>query len=240
VSHPSGSALQLSPTAKTIDDLAIGRFDSIEVFNSDGTFDASGINDVFVECVGGGGGGGGTVDNGTDTVQIGAGGGGGGYAASYVDVSNDSSITVTVGSAGTGSSGSSGSAGSDSSFGTSVTGGGGGGGTAADGNGTNVDGGNGGGGSGDIVIGGQDGGYGVADDQSYSDPIIAQSTSGGGSQLGEGASSQIEAGNVQSGSTVNPPTGYGGAGAGAINVSGLGSVGRAGGDGGAGVVIVRY
>jgi len=108
---------------------------TIEVFEADGTFDATGIDDAYVECVGGGGGGGyRPTPSGSYTDMPGSGGGGGGgYCASYVDLSASSSVTVSVGSGGSGGTSTSigGEDGGNSSFGGFVEAGGGEGGSGA-------------------------------------------------------------------------------------------------------------
>jgi len=55
-----------------------GGFSNIEVFESDGTFDASNVDRAFVEVVGGGGAGGPPINNGFNACT---GGAGGGYSA---------------------------------------------------------------------------------------------------------------------------------------------------------------
>jgi hypothetical protein len=205
-------------------------FDTIDVFEADGTFDASNVDKAFVECVGGGGGGGGFVDNGVDTVAVGGGGGGGGYAASYIDLSAESSVTITVGSGGTPET-----SGGDSSFGTFVVGNGGAGGTAADQN--RPSGGSGGGGSGDITVSGGDGSDGDTSQDSYS--TAPQVTGGGGGQslYGAGAKTTVQIGNPVSGADGLK---YGGGGGGAVNGTGGTGIGFSGGSGGVGIVIVYY
>lgn len=134
------------------------QFDSVTTFSSDGTFDASNTDLVFVEAIGGGGGGGG-AGSGGNSVNIGGSGGGGAYAAGYADVSADSSISVTVGSGGAGGPGQfdNGSDGGNSSFGTTIEAGGGGGGGAASSS-SDAKSNNGGDGvSGDILLSGGDG-----------------------------------------------------------------------------------
>jgi len=208
----------------------VGGFDSVEVFEADGTFDASSVDTVFVECVGGGGGGGGLVNNGTDTVAVGGGGGAGGYSASYIDVSAESSITITVGSGGAPES-----PGGDTSFGTFVTANGGGAGDVADGN--RPGGGSGGGGTGDIVISGGDGSDGDTSQDSYSvDPQVSGGM-GGDSQYGSGAPLTVQIGEVVSGLNGSR---YGGGGGGCINGFGGTGIDLTGGSGAQGVVIVYY
>jgi len=104
--------------AHVIDQKSRG-FDSIEVFEADGTFDASSIDTVFVEGIGGGGGGGGT--NNSSTYERGAGGGGGGYVAAYIDLSAVDSVPISVGSGGSVGDGIDGSPGGDSTFGSYLT-----------------------------------------------------------------------------------------------------------------------
>jgi hypothetical protein len=211
----------------------VGGFDSVEVFEADGTFDASSVDTVFVECVGGGGGGGATVDNGIDTLQLGAGGGGGGYAAGYYDVSAESSINVTVGVGG-----SEASAGGDSSFGAFATGNGGGGGTSADDNNLCA-GGSGGGGSGDIVVAGRDGEDGLATDQQQpSELYVVNSCSGGHSQMGFGAVSERVDDSFSSFQEGRAGEKYGGGGSGGTSTNA--ATNQAGGSGAQGIVIVYY
>jgi len=239
VSHPTGSALQLGTSAKVIDDLA-GQFTNIEVFTADGTFDATGIDTAYVECVGGGGGGG-AFDGSTQTFGTSAGGGGGGYARAIKDISAETSISVTVGSGGSGGSGtSSGSAGGDSIFSTptQVIGNGGGGGQPEPtGGGTSI-GGSGGGGQGDVTIIGQNGASGDSISTSVSQDVFSLATSEGGDSIyGHGAEQETIINARLSGINGNA---YGGGGGGAVSASGVTVPSLDGGNGASGIVIVRY
>lgn len=127
-----------------------GGLQSVQVFTSSGTWTKPmGITKIIVEVVGAGGGGGGISNSGANQA---AGGGGGGYAKSFLlDVSGDSSATVTVGTGGAGgaNTGGNGSAGGNSSFflttsGGTITGIGGSGGKGSTSGGTANGGGNGG------------------------------------------------------------------------------------------------
>jgi hypothetical protein len=208
---------------------------SIKVFESDGTFDATDIDTAYVEVVGGGGGGGTTtLDNDTDTA-IASGGGGGNYAAGYVDISSDTSVTITVGSGG-----SAGSAGGTSSFGFDVEADGGDSGTDVDssttepvpggGSGTTT--------TGDVEIDGQRGGLGPGYFTQDLVPVIAPP--GGDSVYGAGSN----------GMQVDGDTGIGSFSAVGRNGQFPGGGGMGGiawdtsndltGDGANGIVIVRY
>ena len=208
----------------------IGGFDSVEVFEADGTFDASNVDTVFVECVGGGGGGA-SVDGNQDSYEVGGGGGGGGYAADFVDVSGTSSVSVTVGDGGAGatSGNTAGDDGGNTSFGSSVVANGGQGGPKA-----TIDslggGGGGFGGVGAITI---DGEVGEGSFTSSTVPTIGKTSAGGDSYYGYGGKSyrfDIPVLNGEGGS------GYGGGGAGAITDSAE----QDGGPGTSGIVIVYY
>jgi len=208
-------------------------FDTIDVFEADGTFDASNVDKAFVECVGGGGGGGDA--DGTNTVGLGSGGGGGGYAASIVDLSSDNSISVTVGSGGSNTS-----AGGDSSFGSFITASGGGAGSTAS-NQDIFDGGVGGGGAGDVVVAAGNGDAGLGSDASYAEPFIVKSSKGGDSVYGRGGESQQVDSDLQQAINGKDATGYGGGGAGgtyAFNTTGGSTF--TGGSGAQGVVIIHY
>lgn len=224
------------PTATASNTLTMttppGEFDSVEIFNSDGSFNATDIDLVFAEVVGGGGGGGGVLVETGDT-GFGGGGGGGGYAAGYVDVSNDSSISVTVGSGGSGgdTGGNDGSNGENSQFGTTIEAAGGEGGGAGNATGTPADGGT--GVSGDITIKGNDGFGGSGFVNSLTDVVYKHG--GGDTVKGSGAPTDF-----------NPPTAVdgndgvadnGGGGQGGVGYDGSNA---AGGDGADGIVIVYY
>jgi len=102
----------------------ISPFKNWQIFTSSGTFTVpTGITRLFVEVVGGGGGGAGS---GTLSGNVGGGGGGGGYAARLITgLTPGAEIAVTVGSGGSGGSGGNGTTGGTSSFGAylSATGG---------------------------------------------------------------------------------------------------------------------
>lgn len=206
-------------------------FDSVQVFETDGTFDATDIDSVFVEAVGGGGGGGGLTSSSNGTAS---GGGGGGYAASFIDVSADTNVAVTVGSGGSGGT-PSGGAGGDSTF-KSLTANGASGGIEP--SGSTVDGGSGGGGTGDIVIPGGDGGGGIVINSSnYTDGIpFAKTGSGGDSRLGSGANGLPDTSGL--GRVGVPGNIYGGGGCGASDLEEV--LEPSGGDGADGVVIVYF
>lgn len=119
----------------TLTNADVGGFDSISVFESDGTFDASGVDTAFVEVIGGGGGGGyrGAPSGSYTDMPGSGGGGGGGYFAGYIDISTTSSVSVTVGDGGSGGTASNptGGLGEISRFGSFIQAGGGGGGMPA-------------------------------------------------------------------------------------------------------------
>jgi len=224
----------------TLTNANVGGFDSVDVFEADGTFDASNVDTVFVECVGGGGGAGGFEAT-TQTVGSAAGGGGGGYAAAYKDVSTANSISVTVGAGGAGGTGpQDGTSGGDSTFQTStqVIGNGGGGGEQSPAPGSSKQG-LGGGGQGDFVISGGDGEWGESTDTSTSQDIIAfSSAAGGDSVYGNGG---ISIHNVGGGIDGVNGQKYGGGGSSAVYaVGGVLSNDLDGGAGADGVVIVYY
>jgi hypothetical protein len=216
-------------------------FDTIDVFTADGTFDASNVDKLLVEVVGGGGGAG-AFDATTETFGTSGGGGGGGYARAIKDVSNTTSISVTVGSGGAGGTGTSnGSAGGDSIFDTTtqVIGNGGGGGASAPTGSATSSGGSGGGGQGDVVVSGQPGGSGDSIDTAVSQDVFSiTSSEGGDSVYGHGAEQQIVVNDILSGVNGNQ---YGGGGGAPINADGstFGSSPSSG-SGAQGIVIVRY
>jgi hypothetical protein len=197
--------------------VAQGAFSNIDVFEADGTFDASSVDFAFVQVVGGGGGGEEGVTNG---FNAGPGGCGGGFSAGYVDLSSNSSVTVTVGAGGSPRS-----SGETSSFGSflSATGG-----DAGDNGAFNVPSFSGGSGSGgSINITGGDGGQAMRDDSGNSEVIGGD---GGDSVLGTGGTG----GGASNNSVANPGTKFGGGGGG-------GGANNTGGAAGAqGVVIVRH
>jgi len=211
----------------------VAGFENADVFESDGTFDASSVELAFVEVVGGGGGGAGVGGESAKTYIAGS-GAGGGYAASYVDLSGESSVSVTVGNGGPGGAegNNDGSNGQQSSFGTLVTGSGGDGGDAATSPGVVADG---GGGSGDIVIAGGSAGYGVVIENTQ---IGASQIRPGGSQLGRPAIVVTAADIPASASQGRNAGGYGAGATGAITDAA--DIDLTGGTGGDGVVIVHY
>lgn len=110
-------------------ELDAGAGNNIIVFDSPGTTSwavpgilSSGVRLAHVTVIGGGGGGG------NDTTSGGSGGAQGGVSEGIVDLTGETSVSVTVGASGTVSGNSSGTPGGDSSFGTfmSATGGSGG------------------------------------------------------------------------------------------------------------------
>jgi hypothetical protein len=209
-------------------------FDTIDVFEADGTFDASNVDFVYVECVGGGGGAG-DIDITTETVGTAGAGGGGGYAAAYKDVSATSSITVTVGAGGTTAA-----SGGDSTFQTStqVIGNGGGGGTSAP-NAGSLSGGSGGSGQGDITIPGGDGGDGNSTTDAINDDAVSVTgANGGDSVLGSGGAAVSDVNSITNGLPGKQYGGGGGSGAMAVGATGTQSDLSA--TGAQGVVIVYY
>lgn len=210
-----------------------------QVFTSSGTYvKPAGLKFAFIEVQGAGGGGGGTAPT---TVagnsMCAAGGGSGAYRMAYVAAGSiAASETVTVGTAGAGggNTGTNGVAGGASSFGTliSCTGGGGGTGATVQSSTTTTGatpGGAGGGSSGlGQAINGIAGQTGV---------IL-----GGGRGIGGmGAASRLSHGNISGVNSASgvTATGFGGGGGGACSGSVGGTdVGRLGGTGSAGIVIV--
>ena len=210
-------------------------FDTVEVFEADGTFDASGVTLAWVEVVGGGGSGGSWIDSSSSVNAVLGSGAGGGYAAGYVDLQGTDSVAVTVGAGGTaptsGSSTEAGNAGNTSSFGSDIEASGG---DGADGfvdvatGGTGV--------SGPIAIDGQNGVRRFVDTD-----IIIRGSEGGDSVLGSGGASNGPEGDETSfGFGGIDGSGYGGGGSGAIAQSPDAGNDYIGGDGADGVVIVHY
>jgi hypothetical protein len=183
-----------------------GGFSNIDVFETDGTFDASDVDFAYVDVVGGGGGGGYKV------FSIITGGGAGGYAGGFVDLSSTSSVSVTVGAGGVGEDeNGNGTSGGSSSFGTFMS--------ATGGDLAGIGSSNGGSGSGgDINIDGGGGGAGGRRDDA------TPGGAGGDSYFGAGGSHSSGQGGK-----------YGGGGGGYTEDAPV-----SGGDGGDGVVIVRY
>lgn len=207
-------------------------FDSIEVFEADGTFDATGVSGAYVEVVGGGGGSAGVTGL-SGNIQAGGGGGGGGYAADYVDLTNTNSVAVTVGKGGAGGSSgdNDGSSGSASSFGTSVEAAGGGGGKvepsglASGGSGV----------FGSVQIAGGDGGDAIG--HTGATNIIAPAPSGGGTQLSPSTRSQVSyEGSALTTANSGIPYGAGASGPLIIDAS-ISEPGETGADG---IVLVHY
>lgn len=197
----------------------VGKFGSVQIFTSGGTWNKpAGLVRAKVTVVGGGGGGGSATV--TTSTAAGAGGGGGGCAVKTIAAATlGSSETVTVG-AGGGSA----SNGSSSSFGAhcSATGG------SAGGSSTDTSrpaGGAGGvGSSGDLNMAGQGGDSGDG----------TTAGAGGSSQFGGGAAGPLGFTNNANG---NAGGAYGGGGSGGMRGNGAGS--QSGGAGAAGVVIVE-
>jgi hypothetical protein len=207
-----------------------GGFDTIEVFESDGTFDASNVDSALVECVGGGGGGA-SVDGNQANYEVGGAGGGGEYAASLVDLSASSSESVTVGDGGSGatSGNTAGADGGASSFGSLVSANAGSGGPTATTN-SLVGGLGGSGGVGDILA---PGGNGQGSYTSSATPTEVTTSAGGDSRYGTGGNMIRFGIPPLNGDDAN---GYGGGGGGPVTEA----TQRDGGNGTAGVVIVRY
>jgi hypothetical protein len=201
-----------SPVIPTI--FTGGRYQSIQVFTSSGSFTVpAGVTKLRVRVVGGGGSGGGSTAS-----LAGAGGGSGAYAEGVVTVTPGQVITVTVGAGGAGNSGASGSIGGTSSFGAfaSATGGSGG---ATNGGGSAPGGAPGSAsGSGFILIAGANGQDGYANTGSG---MGANSVFGGAGRAGGG------------GGVGGTAPGAGGGGAYTL-------VTAVGGAGAAGIVIVEY
>jgi len=203
------------------------------VYTSSGTFkkaDYPGLRAVKAHCQGGGGGSGGAGTTGASESAEGGGGGGGGYACSTLLVSElGASETVTVGAGGVRGSPGSSTNGGNSSFGSHVVGEGGGAGsagTATSGN-TQNSGGLGGGGTGDLVIPGDAGMYGIV-----RGGIAGFLNYGGGSHLG-GVNRTAHSHSTDGADGA----GYGGGGSGGRN--GASQSAKFGGHGAPGVVIVE-
>jgi len=203
-----------------------GAFSNIEVFESDGTFDASDVDLAYVEVVGGGGGGASTSYGGF----VAQGGGGGGYSAGYVNLESISSVAVTVGSGGIEgySFYEDGNQGESSSFGTFISATGGLGGGFVDGDGELIPRNGGQGSGGDIVIAGGRGSVAVGYEN------LAVGGAGGDTPLSttSGAGAVKKGNNVDGGGGID----YGGGGGASVSVSSDSDGGR----GADGVVIVRY
>jgi len=204
---------------------------SIEVFNSDGTFDSTNIDFAIVEVVGGGGGGGyrPTPSGSYTDMPASGGGGGGGYAKSIIDLSTTNSVSITVGAGGDGGTSSAidGDAGGNSSFGSSVTASGGSGGSGAVENDTAATGGQGGSSSGDISVNGGNG------EAGYTTGSVVVSGNGAGTKLSAVNVLEPNVADSNPSSVSQSNAGYGSGGAGNIK----NDFAFPGGDG---FVIVRY
>ena len=212
---------------------------NMQVFTSNGTYTpTTGMKYCVVECVGAGGGGGGTTTTTGSNVSAGGGGGGGGYARKVFSAATiGASRIVTVGSGANGglAGGNSGSVGGTTSFSTllSATGGGGG---AGSGSGSQA---TGNGGSAGNGVSGDFNTYGSAGQNSLvisTGGIIAGLTGSGGSSYfqGNGWSVAVSGGNQSV--AGNNALSYGGGGSGAANTET--GVGKDGGNGYAGIVII--
>ena len=187
----------------------------MEVFTSNGTWTRpSGIVTAYVEVVGGGGGG----KNGTGSAS-GSGGGGGGYAYDIADVSEDATVTVTVGAAGSANGGTGGT----SSFGAFAVATGGVGGSSGGGGEGALGGAGGAGTSGDLLCVGGDGAP-----QYNVNPLTHIGGNGGSSRYGGGGSGAARTNSALAGNN------YGGGGGGASSDANSGAAGAAG------LVIVRW
>lgn len=217
-------------------------YSSTVYFTSSGTFTKATypwLRAIRVRMVGGGGGGGGAATTGAGLVAAASGGGGGAYAESFItDIAGlSASVTVTVGAGGAaGAAGANtGSAGGDSSFGAAVSAKGGGGGEAGFANPVPTMG-NGGaaGGSGASSVGDlkfSGGNSGTAHNNNAAFPANPPS----GASVFSG-----QVGGTITGSGGSGTAGliYGGGGSGGLNGQNQATA-RAGGAGGAGIVIVE-
>jgi hypothetical protein len=221
------------------------RYNSTVYFTSNGTFTKATypwLRAIRVTCVGGGGGGGGAalVANGGNASAA-SGGGGGGAAVKFIsDIAGlNASVTVTRGAGGAaGAAGNNnGSTGGSSSFGALCAANGGVGGLGCSQQTANqpiLAGGNGGvGTTGDVLLTGRNGEHSVI----YINAII-RGAEGGSSPFGFNQTAATMTTSGQAGVTGSV---YGGGGGGGTNtgVANLGGTARAGGAGGAGIVIVE-
>lgn len=220
-----------------------------QVFTGDGTYTPTpGTRRITVQVVAGGGGGGGADSNGGGEVSAAAGGGGGAgeYAeADYLISSLSATVAVDIGAAGSGgaASGANGTAGADTTFGAYLTAGGGNPGTGIAVTVTYEGGeggtGGGGGSSSGSPIGlfrnnGGDGDGGVCGDGGVGSGLInAKSGHGGASFFGGGGRGRITQSSQLAGGAGR---GYGAGGGGAAAKT---ATGAAGGDGKAGICIIR-
>lgn len=201
---------------------------SLQVFESSGTWNRpSGITHILVYCIGGGGGSGGADGVGSGNESEGAGGGAGGISIKFIDVSLLPSESVTIGAGGLGGTVgiSDGIAGGTSSFGAiiSATGGGGGqNGVSTTTEFTAIPGSGGNGISGDINIDGGNGNPGRVVNGEFTFSGF------GGNNLFSPITS------VNSNGTGNPGAKYGGGAGGALSSS----VAQVGGAGGSGACII--
>jgi hypothetical protein len=207
-----------------------------QVLTTSGTYTAtSGATTGLAIAIGGGGGGGGSDASSTGLECAAGGGAGGGCAIARFAISGTVAYTIGAGgSAGSTSGGDGGTGGTTTFTGVAVaTGGAGGTGTGASaGDETSKPGGLAGvGTTGDVLIGGQDGGNGTTHNDSSNGGIggSAGGIGGGGGRSGHGQDSD--------GTQTSPEDGnvYGGGGGGAAENTGTGT---AGGAGAAGVILV--
>ncbi len=232
----SGQAGKFARVNVAEDALEFALPSNVQLFTGSGTFVApAGITKVYVSMIGGGGGGGGA----TASSASGAAGGGAGAFVQAVPftVVPGNSYTVTIGAAGTGGSFGTGGNGGTTSFDSlSTLGGTGGGGQGANGG-----------------VGGVGTGYNASASVSTTSTSPGgytttggngakggtssgnQSGAGGGSPFGLGA-----AGRTNDGIGNSPVANSGAGGSGAIGFTSGGGTTFAGGNGGAGVVIVAY
>ncbi|WP_458860361.1 glycine-rich domain-containing protein [Pantoea agglomerans] len=238
----NGNTASLLANLKTAFNLiSQGRLTAIRVFTASGTYTPSaGTKRIKVTVIGGGGGGGGSAATDANTRSCGAGGGAGNTAISLLDVSSLTlPVSVNVGTAGAagaagGGSGGSGGQGGTTTFGTYInaTGGfGGGGGSLASDSLTAVT--TNGGTSAAPTTGNILNQRGSAGLQGIVGSNAIVSGAGGASSLG-GGGNPVAAG----ASTAGENGIYGGGGSGSISIKSS-QIGRAGGAGGVGVVVIE-